>query len=82
LIVISGFRSRLDPQVENWPMENVGNFTMDGKTGKVIHYTQMVWGGSFRIGCGYINANNDRDPANPYRRVLILCPDDFRDIYL
>jgi len=45
---------------------------MNGKTGKVIHYTQMAWGGSTRIGCGYISFKDNTEPETPFRRVSII----------
>jgi hypothetical protein len=41
----------VDFQVANWPSKNIGKFNLDGKTGKVIHYTQMAWGGTTRAQC-------------------------------
>jgi hypothetical protein len=42
---------------------------MNGKTGKVIHYAQMAWGASTRIGCGYISFKDNTEPETPFRRV-------------
>jgi hypothetical protein len=59
-------------KVADWPSKNVGNFNLDGKTGKVIHYAQMAWGKSIRIGCGYISFMDKTKPATPFRRVCCL----------
>ena len=56
-------------QVANWPSKNIPKFNLGGKTGKVIHYTQMAWADTTRIGCGYISFMDKKNATKPYRRV-------------
>ena len=58
-------------QVANWPSGNVGSFSQDGATGVVGHYTQLVWGATAKVGCGYIAYIDTNKPQYQYRQVMI-----------
>jgi len=63
-------------EVSDWPATNVGSFSKKGvPKGKYIgHYTQVVWGATKEVGCGYVVFNNPQHPEfknYPYKKLLI-----------
>ena len=50
-------------QVANFNSKNVANNTNTGNIGPVKHYTQMVFGPTTKIGCGYISFMDKKQPA-------------------
>jgi len=65
-------------EVEDFPADNVSAFSKNGvPKGKMIgHYTQVVWGATKEVGCGYVSFDNPGHPKSrngkfPYRKLLI-----------
>jgi hypothetical protein len=52
-------------EVKDWPGANVGRFSNSGATGMVGHYTQLAWGSSKEVGCGYVLHQN----GNSFEKV-------------
>jgi hypothetical protein len=57
--------------VKDWPSEIVGSFSNDGATGTVGHYTQLVWGETNKVGCGFVMYMDPAKPNVPYRQVKL-----------
>ena len=63
-------------KVKDFPSGNVGSFSSTGATGTVGHYTQLVWGQTKKIGCGFVMYLDVNQPTYPYRQVnetYLLC---------
>jgi len=63
-------------EVSDWPAANVGGYSKKGvPKGKMIgHYTQIVWGATKEVGCGYVAFNNPKHakhPELPYKKLLV-----------
>ena len=63
-----------DSQVEKFSSSVIENFSSSSKshTGTVGHYTQLVWGETTRIGCGFVMYLdvNPKKADTPYRQVI------------
>jgi len=63
-------------EINDWPAANVASFSMKGvPKGKVVgHFTQVIWGATKEIGCGFVSFNNPEHPmsySGPYIRILV-----------
>ena len=56
-------------KVVGWPAKNLGSFTQDGAQGVTGHYTQLIWGATTKVGCGYVAWVDSNKPNTPYRQV-------------
>ena len=59
-------------QVKDFPSGNVGSFSSNGATGVVGHYTQLVWGATTKVGCGFVMNMDPKKPDMTYRQVTIV----------
>ena len=57
------------PQVLAWPSANLGSYSSVDATG---NYTQLVWGATTRVGCGFMYHYDSRSEyaTKPYREVM------------
>jgi len=63
-------------EVSDWPATSVGSFDSHANpNGKAVgHYTQVVWGATKEVGCGYVAFNNPEHPVfqgYAYKKLLI-----------
>ena len=58
-------------EVKDFPKANVGSYSSNGGTDVVGHYTQLVWGSTKKIGCGWIEFEDINAPSYKYRKTLI-----------
>ena len=77
---VNNFDWRLSTKIQAWydevkdfPAANVDNFSQNGATGLIGHYTQMVWGETKRIGCGVMYYRDARPFAArfPFRKTFV-----------
>ena len=52
-----------------WPAANLAAFTQTGTVGVTGHYTQLIWGATTKVGCGYVSYVDPTSPQTPYRQV-------------
>ncbi len=56
-------------QVKDWPAANIGSYSSNGATGVVGHYTQLIWGSTKKVGCGFVQYMDPAKPTMTYRQV-------------
>jgi len=69
-------------QVKDWPAANVGSFSSNGATGVVGHYTQLIWGSTKKVGCGFVQYMDPEKPTIPYRQVKLFLLNSFHNLML
>ena len=66
--------NKISLKVKDFPARNVEPFSKrKGVTGKVGHYTQIVWAETYKIGCGYIMYKKGKR-FNKVRYYMIIIP--------
>jgi hypothetical protein len=58
-------------EVVGWPAANLAKFDQTGAKGVTGHYTQLIWGATTKVGCGYVSYVDPAAPDYPYRQTLI-----------
>jgi hypothetical protein len=58
-------------EVKDMASSDVAPFSDAGKSGVVGHYTQLVWGESKEVGCGFVSFYNSAEKY-PYQQVRVL----------
>ena len=60
-------------EVKDFPSDNVKAFSMNGATGVIGHYTQVVWAETKKVGCGvmYYKDSRPKSSSYPYRKTLV-----------
>ena len=55
-------------QVKDFPSANVNPWSTTGATGVTGHYTQVIWGNTKKVGCGFITR---RDDSKQYPNIQV-----------
>lgn len=58
-------------EVAAWPSANLGAYSEAGATGVVGHYTQLIWGATTKVGCGFVAYIDASQPRYQYRQKLV-----------
>ena len=58
-------------EVVGWPAAKLLRFDRTGIEKDIRHYTQLIWGATTRIGCGYISYIDLKNPNAKYMQTLV-----------
>jgi hypothetical protein len=64
-------------EVKDMASSDVAPFSDAGKTGVVGHYTQLVWGESKEIGCGFVSFYKSAEKYAYQQVSVLLSPNIF-----